>query len=223
LKIIFLFIFASCQYIEVIKSKFNSKSDLTETPVVYAPQSPAFEQDAIIQQSPKIKLLRVLEQFTESPDHTFKKIVVEEFKKNPGIFTAQGDNELKAGLNRLIPLVLQANELSIELLMDLKQILIAKNQEHVKNILAQAFNTNSLIIIKKLVKSDEDRNCSLIHLLPNGLSPEEHRAIVESRVTVLQKDKEFVTDEIISNYFERCLQNLRSKLRELPPAPSFEI
>lgn len=232
---LFLLLFlVSCQAVETIKQRALEMAGLAPAPIVveetFTPEPPpSMEKDAVVQVTPKDKVLALFEQFNREPDDYVLGLIINELTQNKTIFKAERDQALANVLNRLVPWVQQGQIQTMSLLVQMLPLMLGENRELVKIILSRAFDSAPLQLIDMLTRRMEDKLCYMASMTPPEVSMDNKRNYLESRreqLTAL-KDTTGLTATHL-NYLEVCLRTLDVTLapKDSPPpvaAPAFMI
>lgn len=229
-----LLLLVSCQAVETIKQRALEMAGLAPAPVVveetFTPEPPpSIEKDAVVQVTPKDKILTLFEQFNREPDDYVLGLIINELTQNKSIFKAERDQALANVLNRLVPWVQQGQIQTMSLLVQLLPLMLGENRELVKIILSRAYDSAPLQLIDMLTRRMEDKLCYMASMTPPEVSVDNKRNYLESRreqLTAL-KDTTGLTATHL-NYLEVCLRTLDVTLapKDTPPpvaAPAVTI
>lgn len=219
---------------ENIKQRALELAGLAPAPVVveetFMPEPPpSMEKDAVVQVTPKDKILALFEQFNREPDDYLLGLIINELTQNKSIFKAERDPSLANVLNRLVPWVQQGQSQTMSLLVQMLPLMLGENRELVKIILSRAFDSAPLLLIDMLTRRMEDKLCYMASMTPSEVSIDNKRNYLESRreqLTAL-KDTTGLTATHM-NYLEVCLRTLELTLapKDAPPpveAPAITI
>ncbi len=174
---------------------------------------PSLEQDKIVQVSPKEKLISLFEQFNRSPDDTLKGLVLAEFVNNKGLFSQTLDPQLVNALNRSVPNVQQGDAVTIHFLTQLYSHVVGDNKEHLRSVLARAFDSAPNILSDYMARMGEDKLCIIVGIVPPEVSPESKRDFLMTRwqdLTALKQSNGTSPAGLL--YVDACLRTLNLAL-----------
>lgn len=223
---IFLLLFlVSCQAVETIKQRALEIAGLAPEPVVveetFTPEPPpSMEKDAVVQVTPKEKILALFEQFNREPDDYVLGLIITELTQNKALFKSERDPSLANVLNRLVPWVQQGQSQTMGLLVQMMPLMLGENRELVKIILSRAFDSAPLLLIDMLTRRSEDKLCYMASMTPPEVSMDNKRNYLESRreqLTALKETTGLTATHL--NYLEVCLRTLDVTLapKDAPP------
>lgn len=218
---------AGCNTVQDVVQKARGLMDkdkvvVKEEPVeVYSPYiPPSIENDKVVQFSPKDRLIALIEQFNESRDNSTLAITIDEFSKNKQLFGVTQDQSLVTVLNGSILGLQRKNKNTIQLLVQLHDILVGENLKFLRTILARGFDYDPVMTANLLIKFEQDKNCTLVTELPVELGKEEYAYFLDNRLNTVAPAR-LVTSQspVFTPYVDICVSQLRVALaKETSPA-----
>jgi hypothetical protein len=187
----------------------------------YRPEPPpAVDQDKPLQITPKERVLTLFAQFNRTPDETLLGIVQAEFATHKAVFGLTLDASLKTEINRAVPNVQQGDKTTLRLLVQLLPHLQGENKEHLREVIARAFDSVPGIACDLLGKSGEDKLCVLVNLVPPEVIPEAKNDFLQARLVGVGLVKNDGTLSPTARlYAEACLRTLQLAVEATPVEP----
>lgn|GEM_PF-4656617 len=193
-------------------------ASVEDSPASYKPEPPpAMDQDQAIQISPKERTLTLFAQFNRSPDDTLYGLVMSEFTANKALFNVPTDEALKTALNRSITNIQQGDRLTLRLLVQLLPILPGDNKEFLRGVIARGFDSAPGVLSDILARSNEDKLCLIVSLIPPEVTPEAKKDFLENRLnTLLALSGDTTLGPFGRGYADACIRTLQLALNMTP-------
>ena len=196
----------------------NPPAPLEDSPASYKPvPPPSVEQDKALQISPKERVLSLFAQFNRSPDDTLYGLVMSEFSANKALFSVPTDEALKTELNRSITNVQQGDRLTIRLLVQLLPVLPGDNKEFLRGVVARGFDSAPGVLSDVMARSNEDKLCLLVGIIPPEVTPEAKKDFLENRLNnLLGLSGDTTLSALARGYADACIRTLQLALNLTP-------
>ncbi len=150
----------------------TKKENIEETDITPMGESVSYGDDKSLKQSPKVRLIGLMDIFSQRPDLDMKTSILSEFKKNASAFTDILDKELEGAIFRWRGLIQQGNPVVIDLLVELIPELQGANQLMARKFFSLVLDQDAVLFLKGYAKT-KDLSCLGAMYFADELTPEE--------------------------------------------------
>lgn len=173
-------------------------------------------------EGPRSIFFNLLEEFRTVPDKEKRERIIFLIKGNADLLTEKKDSEFEKVIYLYRDLLNQRNLETINLLIDLQNVLRGENLEIVRRFTSILIDLDFNVFVKNYVKS-KDTNCIVSSLVADSMNDDEKYTVLYERMEsvnlFLSKEQSDVT---IKDLATRCQIVLKLQIEKLAPEPQIE-